>query len=194
MSKKHQLTKTDYLSTEEYQKLITGLHEDHDVLGETYARIAKATALRISDVLRIKWCQVLVSKFTFDEQKTKKRRPIPFAEKTLKIMHELYNMNGAPGLDSLVFMNSKTGKPYTKQHINQCMKVWKSKYHLNVGNFSSHSFRKSFGRELWDKMNNSDYALTTLSEIFNHSNIAITRRYLGIRDEEIAEAYEMIEV
>ena len=43
-------------------------------------------------------------------------------------------------------------------------------------------------------MNNSDYALTTLSEIFNHSNIAITRRYLGIRDEEIAEAYEMIEV
>ena len=125
MSKKHQLTKTDYLSTEEYQKLITGLHEDHDVLGETYARIAKATALRISDVLRIKWGQVLVSKFTFDEQKTKKRRPIPFAEKTLEIMRELYDMNGAPGLDSLVFMNSKTGKPYTKQHINQCMKVWK---------------------------------------------------------------------
>ena len=60
MSKKHQLTKTDYLSTDEYQKLITGLHEDHDVLGETYARIAKATALRISDVLRIKWGQVLV--------------------------------------------------------------------------------------------------------------------------------------
>jgi integrase len=74
------------------------------------------------------------------------------------------------------------------------MKEWKDKYNIQVGNFSSHSFRKSFGREYWDKNNCSDKALTLLSEIYNHSDVSITRRYLGIRDEEVSEVYEMIEV
>ncbi len=194
MSKKNQLTKTDYLTVQEYQKLIHGLHVDGDVLGETYARIAKATALRISDVLSLTWKKIMVGKFILNEQKTGKRRPITVSDKTQEVFRQLYQMNGSPDIDSLVFYNKKTKKPYTKQYINQCMKSWKDKYSINVGNFSSHSFRKSFGREYWDKNGCSDRALTMLSEIYNHSDVSITRRYLGIRDEEVSEAYQMIEV
>ncbi len=194
MSKKNQLTTTDYLSTAEYLRLVRFLQRDRNILGETYVRIAKATALRISDVLSIKWGQILTDSFVFDEKKTGKHRPIKFPKKTQDIFQRLYKMHGEPGLDALVFINLRTGKPYTKQYINMLQKEWKEKYQIVIGNFSSHSFRKAFGREFWDKMGNTDEALVRLSEIYNHTSISITRRYLGIRDEEVMEAYDMIEV
>ena len=194
MSKKNQLTKTDYLSVEEYQRLVTMLHNDNDILGETYTRVAKGTALRISDVLKLTWSKLLSEKFVLNEQKTGKMRKITVSEKTHSAFRSLYELNGSPDMSCFVFFNKRTNRPYTKQYINRLMKEWKDKYNIQVGNFSSHSFRKSFGREYWDKNNCSDKALTLLSEIYNHSDVSITRRYIGIRDEEVSEVYEMIEV
>lgn len=39
---------------------------------------------------------------------------------------------------------------------------------------------------------NSELALVKLMEIFNHSSVAITKRYLGLRKEEILEAYDCL--
>ena len=36
-------------------------------------------------------------------------------------------------------------------------------------------------------------ALVMLSELFNHSNIAITKRYLGIRKDEVLACYDLLE-
>lgn len=193
MSKKNQLTKTDYLTPDEYRKLINGLHKDKDVLGETYARVAKATALRISDVLKLTWDKLLSEKFTVNEQKTGKNRTITISSKNKSMFRDLYKLNGSPAPVTLVFLSKRSGKCFTKQYINRLMKEWKDKYALNVGNFSSHSFRKSFGREYWEKNDCSDKALLMLSEIYNHSNTLVTRRYLGIRDQEISDAYQMID-
>ncbi len=194
MSKKNQLTKTDYLELSEYHKLVNGLHEDHDVLGETYTRIAKATALRVSDVLKLTWKKIMVDRFMLNEQKTGKLRPIFVPDKTQEVFRSLYRLNGSPDVNSLVFLNKRNNKAYTGQYINQRMKIWKKRYHINVGNFSTHTYRKSFGREFWDKSGRSEDALVRLCEIYNHSDISITRRYLGIRDEEIRDAYYMIDV
>jgi len=194
MSKKNQLTRTDYLSVEEYQKLVSCLHDDGDVLGETYTRVAKGTALRISDVLKLTWKKLLNERFVLNEQKTGKRRSITVSEKTQDTFNMLYELNGKPNKEEPIFLNRRSGKTYTKQYINRLMKEWKEKYDICVGNFSSHSFRKSFGREYWNKSGCSDKALVNLSEIYNHSDISITRRYLGIRDEELSQVYEVIEV
>lgn len=194
MSKKNQSTKADYLSVDEYHKLVTGLHNDNNILGETFSRVAKGTALRISDVLKLTWDKLLKEKFVLNEQKTGKMRKIVVSEKTQSTFQNLYVMNGSPDMHTYIFLNMRSGKPYTKQYIDRLMKEWKEKYNIQVGNFSSHSFRKSFGREYWDKNGCTDKALTLLSEIYNHSDISITRRYLGIRDEELSEVYEMIEV
>ena len=37
---------------------------------------------------------------------------------------------------------------------------------------------------------NSEMALIKLSELFNHSSPQITRRYLGLRHEELMEVYD----
>ena len=35
--------------------------------------------------------------------------------------------------------------------------------------------------------------LVTLIGLFNHSNIAITKRYLGIRKDEVLACYDLLE-
>ena len=194
MSKKNQTTKTDFLELNEYRKLVNGLHKDNDVLGETFSRVAKGTALRISDVLKLTWDKLLSRKFVLNEQKTGKKRDITVSDATNETFHMLYELNGSPDMKEPIFVNRRTNKVYTKQYINRLMKEWKDKYCVSVGNFSSHSFRKSFGREYWEKAGRTDGTLLLLSEIYNHADVATTKRYLGIRDEELSEVYEMIEV
>ena len=73
------------------------------------------------------------------------------------------------------------------------LKEIKKKYRLKVKNFSCHSLRKTFGRQVYT-MNgeNSELALVKLMELFNHSSVAITKRYLGLRQEEILETYDCL--
>ena len=40
--------------------------------------------------------------------------------------------------------------------------------------------------------NNAELALVKLMELFNHSNVAITKRYLGLRQEEILQTYDCL--
>ena len=48
------------------------------------------------------------------------------------------------------------------------------------------SLRKTFGRQVYNMNNeNSELALVKLMKLFNHSSVAITKRYLGLRQEEI---------
>jgi integrase len=56
-------------------------------------------------------------------------------------------------------------------------------------NISTHSLRKTFGRRVYDMNNQSEHALTLLSDIFSHSNIQITRIYLGLKQEEFNDVY-----
>ena len=53
--------------------------------------------------------------------------------------------------------------------------------------------RKTFGRQVYNmNSENSELALVKLMELFNHSSIAITKRYLGLRQEEILQTYDCL--
>ena len=55
------------------------------------------------------------------------------------------------------------------------------------------SLRKTFGGQVYNiNSENSELALVKLMELFNHSSIAITKRYLGLRQEEILETYDYL--
>ncbi len=56
------------------------------------------------------------------------------------------------------------------------------------------ALRKTFGRHIYENAStNGELALVMLSELFNHSNIAITKRYLGIRKDEILGCYDLLD-
>ena len=80
-----------------------------------------------------------------------------------------------------------------EQRINIILKEIKKKYKLKIKNFSCHSLRKTFGRQVYNmNSENSELALVKLMELFNHSSVAITKRYLGLRQEEILQSYESL--
>jgi integrase len=54
---------------------------------------------------------------------------------------------------------------------------------------STHSLRKSFGRAVYEKNGRSEDALVKLSEMFQHSSPGLTRKYLGLRKQELGAIY-----
>lgn len=63
-----------------------------------------------------------------------------------------------------------------------------------VENLSSHSYRKTFGRKVFESAGErSEMTLIKLSEIFNPASPMITRRYLELRAEELEEICNVLE-
>ena len=59
MAKKNKLTTSDYLEYSEYQRLLDCLHKDGEFFWELYARLGFCTACRSSDVLNLRWEDIL---------------------------------------------------------------------------------------------------------------------------------------
>lgn len=98
-------------------------------------------------------------------------------------------------MSSYIFSSEKSeGKPISIQYINRIAKTWKKKYKLNIGNFSTHTFRKTFGRYVYEKRNRSNEALLELNRIFRHSNLQTTMIYIGITDDNIYKVFNSIDV
>lgn len=146
--------------------------------------------LRISDLKRLTWRTVLDGdKFIIVEKKTGKRREVKINRGLQAHIEDCYNALNITDKEELCFVN-KYGKPISTQMINRHLKAIKSQYALKVEHLSSHSFRKTFGRKVVSNAGEqSEMALIKLSEIFNHASPMITRRYLGLRAEELEEVY-----
>lgn len=193
MSRKNQLTTADHLSYSEYEKLLKCLHDDKEYIWEMYARLSFCTACRASDVLKFRWLDVIdKTETTVQERKTGKARIIKFNASVRQKLRSLWELLGCPNRALYIFENKHTGKPMTIQNINQQLKLMKCRYRINVGNFSTHTFRKTFGRYVYDKHGHSAESLILLNKILNHSNIQVTKAYIGITQDEINNIYDSI--
>lgn len=193
MAKKNQLTKSDYLPMPEFKKLLKELHKDKKYIWELYARISFCTALRCSDVLSLTWHDIINRcSLTITEKKTGKTRKIPFNLQTQDRIDEAYILMKKPNPNELVFYNRKTRKPFTIQYINKLAKEWKEKYGLTIGNFSTHTFRKTFGRYVYDTSKDKSEALILVNSILNHSTIDVTKVYIGLRQDEVNSVFNSI--
>lgn len=84
----------------------------------------------------------------------------------------------------------------SRQAVDLMLKRVRVKYRIKSAKvFSSHTLRKTFGRRVWlvecDK-GRGDQALVLLCDVFGHANIATTKRYLGIRQDEILSVYDSL--
>jgi integrase len=139
------------------------------------------TGLRGGDILSLTWENLLSDSFVINEQKTNKDRTINVNNELKNYIKRIHYK-----MDGLVFTSQKKSV-FTIQQVNRVLKELfeESKFQ----NVSTHSLRKTFGRRVYDKNGKTEHALIKLSEVFGHSNIQITRTYLGLKAEEIADIY-----
>ena len=192
MSKKFSTTTADYLDWEQMLNLIHKLYKDEKYKMSLLIALGCFWGLRISDLTALKWEQILnVDEITIIEKKTNKKRMISVNPQLKQHILDCYKKINPIGFQ-YVFVSQKKSV-YTTQRINVMLKEIKATYKLTIRNFSSHSLRKTFGRQVFNRSGeNSEMALIKLMEIFNHSNMGITKRYLGLKDEEIKEAYDLL--
>ena len=193
MSLKYSTTTADYLVWSDAMNLTRKLAKDGNYKISLLVAIGCFTGLRISDILALRWKQILgTDEFTVIEKKTGKQRIIRINPQLQQHIKECYEHINPVGVNAPILISQK-GTVFTVQRINIILKEVKTRYNLRIKNFSCHSFRKTFGRQVYT-MNgeNSEPALIKLMELFNHSSVAITKRYLGLRQEEILQAYDCL--
>jgi len=193
MSLKYSQTTSDYLQWNEAMKLIRLLYKDANYKMSLLISVGCFWGLRISDILSLRWNDILnVDEFSIIEHKTGKQRTIRINAQLKRHIADCYKQINPIGINAPVLVSQK-GTVYTIQRINIILKEIKAMYKLSIKNFSCHSLRKTFGRQVYNQnADNAELALVKLMELFNHSNVAITKRYLGLRQEELLHTYDCL--
>ena len=154
------------------------------------------TALRISDILKLQWNDVydfqrkqFRSHLLVLEQKTGKQNMIAM-NKNVKTALALYKETRIIKEYDYVFTkNTDYSTPLNRTQAYRIIRH-AAKETLNVENISCHSLRKTFGYHAWKQ--GTPPAL--LMDIYNHSSYAITKRYLGIGQDEKDDIFLTIEI
>lgn len=193
MSLKYSNTTADFLEWEEAMNLIRKLFKDKNYSMSLLIALGCFFGLRISDILSLRWNQILnVNEFTIIEHKTGKKRTIRINAQLKRHITDCYKAINPIGINAPILISQK-GTIFTIQRINIILKELKNKYKLHIDNFSCHSLRKTFGRQVYNmNSDNSELALVKLMELFNHSSVSITKRYLGLRQEELLNTYDCL--
>ena len=193
MSLKNSYTTSDYVEWNAMLNLVRRLYRDGNIRMSLLISCGCFFGLRISDLLSLKWEQILNSStLVIIEKKTRKRRVIKINSQLQGHIKDCYDqLNISDNTEPCFLSRKKT--IYTIQRINVVFKEIKKKYNLKVDHFSTHSMRKTFGRQIVTMAGGqAEFALIKLSELFNHSDVMTTRRYLGLRTEELLETYDLL--
>lgn len=193
MSAKFSQTTADFLEWGQAMNLIRNLYNEKNYKMSLLISFGAFWGLRISDILKLKWSQVYnLDEFALVEQKTGKNREIKINSQLKRHIVDCYKNINPRTLDEYIFTSQK-GTVFSIQRINVLLKEMKVRYNLKIKNFSSHSLRKCFGREIFNRSGeNAELAIVKLSQLFNHSSTSITRRYLGISQKELLETYDVL--
>ena len=196
MSQKHAFTTADYLTWDAATNLVRKLYRNGDYRMSLLVGCGIFFGLRVSDLLSLTWNEILGGdEFVLYEKKTNKRRVIRINRGFKEHIIDCYKALNVKDICKPCFLN-RYGEVISLQMINRNFKAIKVKYQVKINNFSTHSLRKTWARKIYENENNEgrgDMALLKLSEIMNHSCPSITRRYIGLRQQELGEVYDSLQ-
>lgn len=184
MSIKGSVTTSDYLNFDStLNKAMKMIKNDKNYKIGFLVVFGINSGLRISDIISLKFSDLENDSISLVEKKTNKKRVIRLND-NIKNAYSLLKDRVSETDGYVFFSNQNT--VYSTQYVNRKIKEIFGTKKLSV---STHSLRKTFGRQVWSNNNETDKALLYLSDLFNHSSPAITKRYLGIRQEELDDIY-----
>lgn len=147
------------------------------------------TALRISDLLRLKWADVYDGErqefrahVTITEKKTGKTKTIALNKRVLCALQLLFPRRRG---EFIFASNRKSGKAIS------WVQAWRIIHAAVVavgiaGKIACHSLRKTWGYHAWTSKAVSP---VVIMDIYNHSSYEVTRRYLGVAQDDLDKAY-----
>ena len=184
MSVKGSVTTCDYLNFDStLNKAIKLIKNDKNYKLGFLVVLGINSGLRISDLLSLKFSDLESDSITLLEKKTNKKRIIRIND---NIKNALDLLKTRVEVHEGFIFTSNQNTVYSTQYVNRKIKELFGAKKLSV---STHSLRKTFGRQVYSNNNETEKALLYLSDLFNHSSPAITKRYLGIRQEELDDIY-----
>jgi integrase len=127
------------------------------------------------------------------EFKTEKHRRIYFNEKLLKLLKANYIIIDPVNIHDYILQSPQyPGRAITTRAFNKAFKVLLTQYQIITDNPSSHTLRKTFATRVFKNKGADEHALIFVGEMLDHSTVQYTRKYLGIRKNQIREAYLQI--
>jgi len=148
------------------------------------------TGLRISDVLKLKVEDVkdrtgeIKEYLDLNEKKTKKQRLIYLNSEVRNALEYYFDKTGIYHLDRYLFISDKTkiNKPISRIRAWQLIQIWCREVGIK-GNIGTHTLRKTAGYQ----MRIAGVAIELIQEVLGHQSISMTKRYLGITDDEVTK-------
>lgn len=158
---------------------------DHDF--EKYAILFKLgcyTGLRASDLLGFKVKDIYNrERVILREQKTGKVKTFPL-QKQLQILINTFIEKKKLTYEDYVFSGRSTNKEVDRSQVYRF--IVQACQELGIqDNVGTHTMRKTFGYHAYKQFND----VMVLQYIFNHSGPDVTKRYIGITQDEMDEIY-----
>ena len=146
------------------------------------------SALRISDLLQLTWGDVynherceFRSHITLTEKKTGKNKIIALNKQVIKALHMYFPFKHG----EYIFTNNRKNENAISR-----VQAWRiirtaAESMKTVETIACHSLRKTFGYHAWK----SGTSTALLMDIYNHTSYEVTRRYLGISQDDRDAVY-----
>ena len=147
------------------------------------------TALRISDLLRLTWDDVydfekerIKTLINITEKKTRKSKVTALNKQVINAL--LLFAPGTARRGRFLIENSGTKKAISRIQAYRLIRAAADALQFQ-NRVSCHSLRKTFGYFAWK----NGVSPVIIMEIYNHSSLAVTRRYLGVTQDDENEVY-----
>ena len=170
----------NYLDAEQLQRLLAVLTTDSNRTVCHIILFLLSSGARVSEARQVKWEHIDVERRIWripsTNSKSGKVRAVPLNDSAIGVLNQL----DTKGKFEHVFINRKTGKPYTT-----IQKVWnRLRNEAGLGHIRIHDLRHSYASMLV----NSGRTLYEVQQILGHSNPKVTQRYSHLSTATLQEA------
>ena len=153
-------------------------------------------ALRISDLLSLKVKDVIDSKgdiktyLHVKEGKTGRQAKITINNTAKEALN--YYLNRSKGIDpdSYIFKSERSNKKLDRIRTWGLIQEWTKAVGLEGERYGTHTLRKTWGYQA----RKQGLSIEQISEKLGHKSVTVTRRYIGISQEEINRVEKEVEI